>query len=49
MTMKPSEMQVWLGIGALLLAAGIWLGQLNQRVSHLEANELYLHGKVNPQ
>lgn len=31
---------------ALLVGAGIWLGAMETRVTHLEQHEQYLHGDV---
>jgi hypothetical protein len=44
--MKPTDAQVWLGIGAMLLAAGMWLGALQQRVKSLEEKQTYVHGDL---
>lgn len=44
--MTPDQMKAWLGVAAALLAAGIWLGSLSQRVSELERKSIYFHGNV---
>jgi hypothetical protein len=44
--MTPDQFKTWLGIGAALLAAGIWLGSLQQRVAQLERTQTYLHGAI---
>ena len=33
----------------MLLAAGMWLGSLEARVSSLERSAVYYHGSVNPE
>jgi hypothetical protein len=35
-----------LGIAATLMAAGIWLGALQNRVSQLERNQVFYHGAL---
>ena len=44
--MKPAELKTWLGIGALILAAGMWLGSLHTRVAQLEKDWEFAHGAV---
>ena len=41
-----STIAPWLSIVAAILAAGMWLGNLAQRVSSLEANQSFLHGDI---
>jgi hypothetical protein len=38
----------WLTAGAAILAAGMWLGSLQQRVNQIEATQQYYHGVVLP-
>ena len=44
--MTPSDLAPWLTIGAAILAAGLWLGRLDQRVASLERTQHYLHGTI---
>ena len=44
--MKPSDVGVWITIAAAILAAGMWLGSLNTRVTTLEKTQDYLHGPI---
>lgn len=44
--MTPDQIKTWLSIGAAILAAGIWLGSLQQRVAEIEKKQLYLHGEI---
>lgn len=39
-----TDIKNWLPLLAALLAAGMWLGRLESRVSHLEQQQHYLHG-----
>ena len=44
--MKFSDLPAWVPIVGAILAAGLWLGSLAQRVTNLENQELYLHGHI---
>lgn len=50
--MSTNQAMQWITIGAALLAAGIWLGALQNRVQQLERGQTYYHGRLasaNPQ
>lgn len=42
--MTPSQLAPWLTLAAAVLAAGMWLGRLDQRVAAVEAEQRFLHG-----
>lgn len=44
MTIK--DLAPWLTLAAMLLAAGLYLGRLESRITVLERDELFLHGDV---
>lgn len=44
--MKPSEVVAWATIAAMLLAGGMFLGRIEQRIRQLESKQLYLHGDI---
>ena len=44
--MKWSDMPAWVPVVGAILAAGLWLGALAQRVTTLEHEQSYLHGNV---
>lgn len=44
--MTPSTLATWMSLGAALLAAGLWLGRLDGRVTAVENEQRYLHGTV---
>ena len=45
-TLTPAQLLPWLSLGAAILAAGLWLGKLDQRVTTLEKTDTYLHGAI---
>ena len=44
--MKFSDMPAWVPVVGAILAAGLWLGALAQRVTNLENENIYLHGHI---
>ena len=51
--MKAAQLAPWLTLAAAILAAGMWLGGLQQqtrsnteRISNLESEQHYLHGAI---
>lgn len=42
--MRATDLAPWLTLAAAILAAGMWLGSLQQRVSQLEFESRYYHG-----
>lgn len=42
--MTGSQLAPWLTIGAAILAAGMWLGSLQTRVTVLEQRDHFLNG-----
>jgi len=44
-TLGSSLVATWITVAAALLAAGLFLGRLDQRVTTLEQQQQYLHGR----
>ena len=44
--MKADDLLKWLPVLAAILAAGMWLGNLQSRVNALDREQHYIHGEV---
>lgn len=44
MVVKAADLAPWLTLAGAILAAGMWLGALQQRVTQIEFENRYYHG-----
>lgn len=45
MNRRPDDLKTWMAIAGTLIAAGIWLGTLQNRITQLEHQQRYEHGE----